>query len=812
NPYHPFRTKLDWDLASWAKTNGIGANAFTALLKIEGVRDRLGLQFRNNRELNKIMDKSLPSRPTFTRRSYTLGGEKHDMYMRNSLDVLKALFGRPDLAKDLMFAPEKHYLVKRRGRRKKKTRTYHEMNTAEWWWETQVRLETKKAGATIIPLIISSDKTLLTQFRNRSAYPVYLTIGNIPKDLRRKTSLQAQVLLGYLPVTKLDGIKNEEQRRRALINLFHVCIRDILKPLRDVATDGVIMASGDGVRRRCHPLLAAYVADYPEQVLVTGVKNSHCPKGTLNKNRFGTEDPCPLRDVDATVKALNRRSTHPNDYEGYIAACAAVDVKPIKAFWTDYPYADIYQALTPDILHQLYQGMVKHLIVWLKHVYGAKAIDARFKCLPANHQLRQFNKGISSLSRVTGKEHQDICRVLLGIIVEMKPRHEGSHARVLVATRALLDFIYLAQYPEASEDTLAEMDAALKRFHQYKGVFVDMNARAHMNFPKLHSLAHYVRSIRMFGTPDNFNTAYSERLHIDYTKSAWRATNRKDEYPQMTLWLQRREQLLTHRIYIDWCLQGRPAVHDMPRAAFPGELKLKKTIARHANVKSLSFDKAESLYGAEDFEDKLKEFVVHLQDPDLTAREVEERAEDKILGVHSVRAFHRLKFWHADALERDGDLVQELPDSIIARPAYKDTQRREQQGRFNTALVDEFGDGKLRIAQVRLIFGFSKTQRQKVFGEDEADYPKHFAYVEWFSRTPSNPGRYHGLKYVERTLIDDERVVSILPLDRIKRSVSLIPRFGPRINRTWTADNVLEKCAEFYINSFSDKHAYITIR
>ncbi|KZV60613.1 hypothetical protein PENSPDRAFT_694117 [Peniophora sp. CONT] len=186
-------------------------------------------------------------------------------------------------------------------------------------------------------------------------------------------------------------------------------------------------------------------------------------------------------------------------------------------------------------------------------------------------------------------------------------------------------------------------------------------------------------------------------------------------------------------------------------------------------------------------------------------------AGNKVLGVHSVRAFHRLIFWHADALECDGDLVQELPNSIIARPAYKDTQRRQQQGRFNTVLVDEFGDGKLCIAQVRLIFGFSKTQRQKMFGKDEADYPKHFAYVEWFLRTPSNPGRYHGLKHVERTVIDGERVVSILPLNRVKRSVSLIPRFGQRINRSWTADNVLEECAEFYINSFSDKHIYITM-
>lgn len=37
NPYHPFATKMDWEVASWAKNFGIGANALTALLKIDGV-------------------------------------------------------------------------------------------------------------------------------------------------------------------------------------------------------------------------------------------------------------------------------------------------------------------------------------------------------------------------------------------------------------------------------------------------------------------------------------------------------------------------------------------------------------------------------------------------------------------------------------------------------------------------------------------------------------------------------------------------------------------------------------------------------
>ena len=80
---------------------------------------------------------------------------------------------------------------------------------------------TKKRKATIVPIIISSDKTQLTTFRNKTAYPVYLTLGNLPKNIRRKPSRQGKILLGYLPTTKLDHVANKESRRRSLANLFH---------------------------------------------------------------------------------------------------------------------------------------------------------------------------------------------------------------------------------------------------------------------------------------------------------------------------------------------------------------------------------------------------------------------------------------------------------------------------------------------------------------------------------------------------------------------------------------------------------------
>ncbi|KAF9015985.1 hypothetical protein BDZ89DRAFT_919687, partial [Hymenopellis radicata] len=87
-------------------------------------------------------------------------------------------------------------------------------------------------------------------------YPIYLTIGNLPKDIRRKPSRMGQVLVAYLPTTKLEqGITS----------------------LKEAGIDGVVMRSGDGVARRCHSIFAAYVGDYPKQVLVTCTYSGESP-------------------------------------------------------------------------------------------------------------------------------------------------------------------------------------------------------------------------------------------------------------------------------------------------------------------------------------------------------------------------------------------------------------------------------------------------------------------------------------------------------------------------------------------------------
>jgi len=63
-----------------------------------------------------------------------VGGEVCEVFFRDVVACVRALFGDPDFASHLAFAPEKHYTDETRS-----TRMYHDMQTGRWWWSTQVR-------------------------------------------------------------------------------------------------------------------------------------------------------------------------------------------------------------------------------------------------------------------------------------------------------------------------------------------------------------------------------------------------------------------------------------------------------------------------------------------------------------------------------------------------------------------------------------------------------------------------------------------------------------------------------------------------
>ncbi|KAJ7824088.1 hypothetical protein B0H14DRAFT_2174114, partial [Mycena olivaceomarginata] len=64
------------------------------------------------------------------------------------------------------------------------------------------------------------------------------------------------------------------------------------------------------------------------------------------------------------------------------------------------------------------------------------------------------------------------------------------------------------------------------------------------------------------------------------------------------------------------------------------------------------------------------------------------------------------------------------------------------------------------------------------------------AYVEWFSGFKPQPERHHLMYKVSRVIKNGDRLASIIPVGNIRRSVHLLPKFGPVAPPEWKSHNV----------------------
>lgn len=392
-------------------------------------------------------------------------------------------------------------------------------------------------------MILASDKTKLSQFRgDQVAWPVYLSIGNICKATRRQVSSRATILVGYIPVSKLECF-TDANRSLGGYRLFHHCMGKIVEALQEAGRTGIVMVCADGSVRRVYPVVAAYVADHPEQCLVVNVKENMCPRGTVDPDLRGDASECFLRNLADTLEALHLHEEGHNpsifDKEG---------LRPIYApFWKDLPHTDIFSCITPDILHQLHKGVFKdHLVSWCMSLVGKDELDLRFKAVPDMPGLRHFKNGISHVSQWTGTEHKEMQKFFVAILAG------AVDPKVLMVAQAVVDFVYYSQLQLHTTDSINALRGALKKFHDNKQIFIDLEIREHFNIPKIHSMIHYPEAIWQKGALDGYNTELPERLHIEYAKDAYRAGNRRDYIAHMTHWLQRQEAVDARTAFLEW--------------------------------------------------------------------------------------------------------------------------------------------------------------------------------------------------------------------------------------------------------------------
>jgi hypothetical protein len=522
----------------------------------------------------------------------------------------------------------------------------------------------------VAPVIIATDKTQLTQFSgNKAAYPVYLTIGNIPKATRRKPSKHACVLIAYLSVDKMDRSRmNDQEHRSRVQRLFHESMRIVLQPLIEAGINGIEMISSDGAVRRVHPILTCYVADYPEQCLVACSKYGTCPKCRVCAKNLGDPFAAEKRSQKWTESIINEGKNQANGNPQKIHTyCMSFDVAGTvyQPFWEGFPFCDIHSSITPDVLHQLYQGVFKHLVGWCQNILTPQELDRRIRALPPAFGLRQFKNGIFALSQISGPERKNMAKVLLGCLIGCMP------SKGISAVTALLDFIYIAQYSTHDSITLGYMQDALDRFHKNRDYFIATLVREDFNIPKFHSLLHYIESIENFGTTDNYNTEMFERLHIDFAKHGWRASNQRDEFPQMIRWLSRQEKIMSFETHQKKLLQHQDINSEITSQSSLVKKKSLISIAKHPNFPKRLLSLIEERHQAPDFTHYLKVFLIALASKNIQSRRLDEMdLPFKHLDVYNMFRFHPEGIQDD---EEEKDLVKAFPRSAEHPDGHFDT-------------------------------------------------------------------------------------------------------------------------------------------
>lgn len=794
--------------------------------KLSQIRNRVDPSFHNKDAFFSAID-ALPGGVDWQCQDICLTGdvpnqdgelpsENLELWFRDPLECIRELISNPTFKDDLHYAPERRFVDPEEG-----IQVTDEMWTGQWWWDIQHKLP---SGATIAPVILSSDKTRLSQFRgDKSAWPVYLTIGNIAKDVRRKVSSHATVLIGYLPVAKLDCF-SDKTRPVAKYQLFHHCMKAILESVAKAGHTGEAMTCADSLIRSVWPIVAAYVADYPEQCLVACCMENRCPMCKVPPTRRGTHESHNKRDMQETLTLLVTHA-HGADNPQTKAHFKDLGLRRIyPPFWHNLPFADVFQWFTPDLLHQLHKGVFKdHLVKWCTSLVGADELDARFRTMSNISGLRHFSHGISMVSQWTGSEHKEMEKVFLGLVMG------AVDQQIICAVRAVIDFIYLASLQSHTSHTLSLLRQALDDFHTHKDAFIELGARTqgHFNIPKIHAMEHYVAMIEKFGSADGFNTESPERLHIDYAKDAYRASNRKDHLLQMVVWLRRQEATDRFTIYLDWCRNrgSSPEVHsahvtpeheaddaaeaitavNMAVQAGPSQLRAAALLVRYnvptrhpATLRGIPAADIIERQGASQFLPSIQAFL-RLRNIAYTPRlfdgfDIYPRLALFLPPIAGAGHGHRK------------NVVRATPPI----PAHERTAAQPARLDFalvRTAEINQRTAGTplegLRVAHVRVIFALAHH------------YPLHtdqpLVYVEWF--TPfGRVDASSGLHVVSPSSRMHRPYGEVITIDRIVRNCHLLPSFGKAVDSRWTVQTVTEECRSFYVNPYIDIHSFCMFR
>ncbi|KEP45340.1 hypothetical protein V565_285640 [Rhizoctonia solani 123E] len=478
-------------------------------------------------------------------------------------------------------------------------RLYDELYTTDAWLREHQCLQQLppvpgcKLERVIIVLMFSSDAMHIAQFSQAYLWPIYLYFGNNSKWDRRKPSSRVCQHIAYIP--KVHALKSSAaQSIRSKVTpsllahlkreLFHACWRILLDDeFLEAYRHGIPLRCADGIERRLYPRIFTYSADYPEMALIATIKdlgNFPCPHCLIPKAKIPQLG---LKSDDAIRN--NRRKDDENRQQlvtqarkyiygdGYVVNSKHVSdilfatsaVPTLSAFserLREFGGVDMYEMLTPDLLHEFELGVWKSVFTHLMRMLSTlrtdavETFDSRFREITTfgSDTIRKFRHNVSAMRKFAARDFEDVLQCCIPCFQGLFPAPDDEEIITLLFT--LAEWHALAKLRVHTPTTLdrlraqtAALGRRLRRFEKditprYATVETDqefelrsrrearelIRRRAEattsitqdatkrqtgfsLKTYKLHALGGYVDAIKMFGTTDSYSTQISELEH-----------------------------------------------------------------------------------------------------------------------------------------------------------------------------------------------------------------------------------------------------------------------------------------------------------
>ena len=434
----------------------------------------------------------------------------------------------------------------------------------------------------MVPVICVSDQTHLTNFsRDKKAWPVYLTIGNIRSQTRNSLSKMAVILVALLPVPpKFTSKKTKTRGAQQTMNdeIPDAVFSFIFEPLEAATKCGKKMCCSDGRVRQCFPILAAWIADHAENETLHGLKRMSCVVCEVPVEQLGwdAKEVHPIRDYQKYAPVAERYVNTGGEHN--VASLLAVGVKIGRNVFTGLSCVEIPLLFKPE------DFLTKH---------GQQELfDNVWKSLPPYPGFFLPKKAYREVTQWQGKAMRNLGRCILSVFASSlrspTPAQQSPFANAIQCVRALVDFTLMAQYRSHTEDTLEYMEQYLHDFHRYKVVFREFRStkktrqdadandgqlclnlewefgeagqmpavkrcrlldesrlerndkreeilrnKLHFNFIKPHLLVHYCSHFRKFGNIPMYSTDVGELAHKVQIKEGYRHSNKNDTSRQI---------------------------------------------------------------------------------------------------------------------------------------------------------------------------------------------------------------------------------------------------------------------------------------